>query len=180
MIKKIWDKMTQKERLVAYIASGCFFLAVFDILILQSIMGKVCSMDEQISTEELLIKKNLKILSQKDIISKQQQEYSAYSIEAKSQEQEISSVLKEIEQLAGKSSVTLVEVKPTDLKSEKIIKKYSIALNCEATMEQLANFMYLIEDSTVLFTIDTYNFASKDKEKGILKCNMVISKIVVP
>lgn len=82
--------------------------------------------------------------------------------------------------MASQAKVTLVEVKPTDLKSEKIIKRYSINLNCEATMEQLASFMFLLENSTTLFTVDNYNITSKDKEKGILKCNMVVSKIVIP
>ncbi len=179
-IKDIWAKMSQKEKMIAYVSLGCVLVAFFDIFILQAIMARVHSIDEQIKTKELLIKKDLKILSQKSVIEKQEHLYSVYSVEVKSQEEEISAVLKEIEQLATKAAVTLIEVKPTDLKTEKVIKRYSISLNCEATMEQLANFMNLIVDSPVLFTIDAYNLASRDKEKGILKCNMVISKIVVP
>jgi len=179
-VSSFWQKLSKKEKTVAYIAIAAVFIAFFDGFIFQSILGKIRSIEDQIKTTELLIRKNMKMLAEKDMIAAQEQRYSDYSIEAKSQEEEILSVLKEIETLASKSSVNLIEVKPTDLKSEKIIKRYSISISCEATMEQLANFMYQLEISKAIFTIDSYSLVSKDKDKGILRCAMVISKVVVP
>ncbi|MEI8175810.1 MAG: hypothetical protein WCG78_02975 [Candidatus Omnitrophota bacterium] len=178
-IKAIWGKMSKEEKTIAYVAMGFILLAFFDVLIFQAIMAKNDAINEQIRTQGLLIRKNLKILAQKDMIAVQEKEYAPYGIEGKSQEEEISSVLKEIEVLASQAGVVLIEVKPTNLKSEKIIKRYSISLSCEATMEQLARFMVLLQNSKVLFAIETYSITSKDKEKGIVRCALVISKIVV-
>lgn len=179
-IKAFWGRLNKKEKIVAYITIACVLIAFFDGFILKSIFSKVRSVEEEIKIKELQLKKDLKILARKDTITNDGQSYSVYSIEAKSQEEEISSVLREIEILASRAGVSLSDVKPEALKPEKIIKRYSINLTCEANMEQLATFMFLIENSKILFTVDSYSITSKDKEKGILKCNMVISKIVIP
>jgi len=178
-IHTFWAKLAKKEKVLAYVALVCLFLSFFDMVILKTILNKMASIEEGIRNGEWQIRKNIKFLAQKESIEQEGQVFSVYAIEAKTSEEEISSVLREIETLASQSGVTLIEVKPADVKSEKIIKRYSINLTCEATMEQLAKFMYLLENSKIIFTIDTYGLVSKDKEKGTLKCNMVISKIVI-
>ncbi|MCU0666229.1 MAG: hypothetical protein MUF05_03930 [Candidatus Omnitrophica bacterium] len=174
-----WSKFSKQEKLITYIAVAFLVMAIFDRLVLSAILAKIGSQEEQIRMQELSIKKNLKILSQKDLIQKQDQEFSVYLSNATSQEEELSSILKEIETLANKANVSLGEIKPVDLKEEKLMKKYSVSLSCEATMEQLADFIFRLETSNSLFNIVSYNIASKDKEKGTVKCNMSITKTVV-
>lgn len=179
MLSDFFSKMSKKEKIIFYVAIFFVVAAIFDRLILRIIFNKINSLEESIRAQELRIKKDFKIISQKDVISKQQEQYAQYSSQAKSQEEEISGALKEIEILAGKTQVNLSEIKPTELKAEKLIKRYIVSLSCEGTMEQLINFMFQLEDSKALFSIENYSLASKDKEKGILKASMVISKTVV-
>lgn len=180
MIFAFWEKLTKQERLIAYVALVVFLLAFFDRFMLEAILSRMDTVESEIRMKELLVKKNLKLLHQKDVITNEDTRYSVYSIQAKSPEEEISGVLKEIERLASESSVVMSEIKPTGIEEGAVVKKYSIALSCEATMEQLANFMFQIENSKILFTIDTYSLSSKDREKGIVKCTMSVSKIVIP
>ncbi len=179
MLNSFLTKMSKQEKMIAYFAFAAILLALLDRFIFSTILTKIRLIDDQIKLQELSLKKNSKIIAQKELIKKEDEQYAIYSVESKTQEEEISGVLKEIEMLASQSAINLVEIKPTDLKTEKILKRYSISLTCEATMEQLTNFMFLIDSSKVLFTIDNYSLVSKDREKGIVKCTMNISKVVV-
>ena len=180
MTAEYWAKLSKQEKIIAYVAIAFIIIAFFDRLILDTILDKMSSIENQISLKELLIKKDSRILSQKDVIGSQQQQYSAYAVQANSEAEEISAVLKEIDTLAKQAGVNLIETKPTELVSEKIIKRYSILLICEGTMGQLANFLFQIENSKTLFMVEKYDLSSRDREKGIVKCVMSISKIVVP
>jgi len=173
-------KMSKKERLVFAVALGIVLIAFFDRVIFSAIMSRMKAIDEDTRTKQLLLKKDLKVLAQKEAILSQDEDYSVYSVQAKSEEEEISGILKAIEGLATQAGVYLGEIKPGGVKEETVMKKYTITLACEAAMEQLAGFMYLIENSKTLFTVDNYSLTVKDKEKGTLKCGMTISKVVVP
>jgi Tfp pilus assembly protein PilO len=179
MTKSFLDKFSKKEKMIFYAACFIVILAVFDRFIFDSISSRIGAIEDEIRASELLLRKDLRITAQQERILKLQSDFSNYSVQAKSQEEEISGILREIETLATKSSVALIEVKPSGATDEKISKKYSITLTCEGNITQLANFFYAVENSTVLFTIDTYSLTSRDKERGIIRCSMTISKVVV-
>jgi len=68
----------------------------------------------------------------------------------------------------------------TGVKEVGIFKKYSLSLTCEAQMEQLADFMYNIEMANQLLTIDKYEISPKAKESSVARCNITLSKIILP
>ena len=138
------------------------------------------SLNEEIQEKQSSIRKNLHILAQKDRISSEITKYTTFLSSTESDEEEMTSLLKEIEGLANKSSVYLVDMKPAGLKSAGSSKKYLISLNCEAQMEQLTDFMYNIENSNKLLTIEKYQIAPKSKESSVVRCSMSIAKIVMP
>jgi hypothetical protein len=172
--------LSKKEKFIFAVTAAFIIIAFLDRVVFQVIFSKMEVLDEQIKAQQLLIKKDLRVLAQKNAIISEDTRYSVYSVKPKSEEEEISGILKEIESLATQAAVYMGEIKPAGVKDEKIAKKYSITLTCEATMEQLAQFMNLIENSKVLFIIDSYSLAIKDREKGTLKCALAISKVVVP
>jgi hypothetical protein len=71
-------------------------------------------------------------------------------------------------------------MKPGAIKTMGELKKYQVNLNCEAQMEQVVNFMYYIENSSKLLTIEKYQMNPKSKESSVVICNLSISKGVIP
>ncbi|MCM8757859.1 MAG: type 4a pilus biogenesis protein PilO [Candidatus Omnitrophica bacterium] len=96
----------------------------------------------------------------------------------KPSEDDTTSILKELERLANKSGVYIVDIKPAGLRQEGNFKKYVINLSCEVQMEQLVEFMYNIESSHKLLTIERYQISPKSKETSIASCTMTITKLV--
>jgi pyridoxal/pyridoxine/pyridoxamine kinase len=129
---------------------------------------------------ETAIRRNAHVVIQKDRILSEVAKYNSFLSSAKSEDEEATSFLKEIENLANKSSVYLIDMKPAGVKDLGSSKRYLLNLNCEAQMEQLTDFMYNIENSNKLLAIDKYQISPKSKESSIAKCSISISKIVIP
>jgi hypothetical protein len=150
--------------------------------VIHPVSSKMASIDAQIREKELNIKKDLHILAQKDRILAESNKFSSFLSSSGSSEEEMTFLLKEIEGLASKSSVYLVDLKPASLKvgAGASSNKYMVSLNCEAQMEQLISFMYNIVNSDKLLMIEKYQIGPKSKESSVAKCSMIISKIIVP
>lgn len=172
------SKLPKKEKKLFYAAVIFISLALFDLLIVSPIFSKMKLLDQEIRDKSSGIKKYSHILSQKDRILAERDKYNSFLVSMKSEDEEITSLLKEIETMAEKSSVYLIDMKPVEVKGTGEQSKYLVSLNCEAQIEPLITFMYSIENSAGLLTIDKYEMSPKSKESSIVKCSMSISKIV--
>lgn len=174
------SRLSKKEKMIFYLAVFFVSLALLDHLIVSPISSKINSLNKEIQEKELAIKKFLHLIVLKDKILAESKKYSSLVDDTESQEEEMTSILKEIENLANKTSVYLIDMKPAGFKETGSAKKYQINLNCEAQMEQLTDFMYSIENSNKLLTIEKYQLSPKSKESSVVRCSMSISKIVMP
>lgn len=173
-------RLTKREKLILYCTVSIVSLMLLDRLIVSPLFHKMRSSDEQLVQKIAHIRKNLHILTQKDRILSERAKYYALMRSLESDEEEVTSILKEIEKIANDSSVYLVDMKPGDAKNIGASKKYTINLSCEAQMEQLAAFMYNIESSNKLLTIEKYQISPKASESSVAVCSMSISKMVIP
>lgn len=172
-------RLSKKEKIIFYIAVFFVSLTVLDRLIISPVFSKIRSLNEAIQEKEANIKKNLRILAQKDRITTESAKYSTFLGDAQEKEEEqITLVLKEIESLANKSSVYLVDMKPGNVNEAAGSKKITVNLNCEAQMEQLVDFMYNIENSNSLLSIEKYKVIPKSKESSVAKCSISVYKII--
>ncbi len=106
-------------------------------------------------------------------------EYKAFSVAETTPEEDTSSLLKEVETLASKSSVYLADMKPQDAKSESGFRKYRVNVNCEATIDKLLEFMYNIESSRKVLKIEKFGISMKSRQDPVLKCSLTIAKVVL-
>lgn len=173
-------RLSKREKLILYCTITIISILVLDRLIVSPLFHKMKSSDEQLVQKIAHIRKSIHILTQKDRILSERARYYALMRSLESEQEEVTSILKEIEKIANDSSVYLVDMKPGDTKSIGTSKKYIINLSCEAQMEQLATFMYNIESSNKLLTIEKYQISPKANESSVAVCSMSVSKMVVP
>jgi len=179
-LQQIFTRLSKREQFILYAAVFFISMALLDRAIVEPIFSRMQSIDKEIQEKESAIRRSVHVLAQKDRISSEITKYSSFLSTAKTEEEEMTSLLKEIENLANKSSIYLIDMKPAAIKDLGSSKKYLINLNCEAQMEQITDFMYNIENSSKLFTIDKYQISPKSKETSVAKCSISISKIVIP
>ena len=172
-------KLSKKEKIVFYIAIFVVSLLILDRAIISPIFSKIRSLNKEIQDKQTTIKKNLRILSQKDRILQESSKYSSFLGQTKlGDDEQVTLVLKELESLANKSSVYLVDMKPAGIKESGSSKRIMVNLNCEAQMEQLVDFMYNMENSESLISIEKYQITPKAKESSVAKCSISVYKVV--
>ncbi len=172
-------RLNKKEKIIFYAAVVAVALVVFDRAIISPVFNKIRSLNKEIRDKQAEIKKDLRILSQKDKISAQGAKYGSFLGNAQiSDDEQVTLLLKELEGLASKSSVYLVDMKPSGIKESGSSKRIMINMNCEAQMEQLVDFMYNIENSNSLISIEKYQLTPKTKESSVAKCSISVYKVV--
>ncbi|MCM8791981.1 MAG: type 4a pilus biogenesis protein PilO [Candidatus Omnitrophica bacterium] len=180
-IKIIYDfisHLSKRERRIFYFTVGVLFILFVDRLVIGPIILRIDTLNKEIFEKQNAINRSLQILAQREKIKQQINKMSIFLENLRSSSDEMTSLLKEVERLANKSAVYLVDMKPGGLKEAGFFKKYVINLNCEAQMPQLVEFMYNIESSHRLMTIEKYEITPKSKETGVASCTMTITKIV--
>jgi Tfp pilus assembly protein PilO len=176
-----FPNLSKREKTIFYIAFVFIFLAILDNFFISPIFSKIKNLNREISDTELKIKNSLKILSQKDRILNEAKKYSTFLISTKTEEEEITSLLQEIESIANKSQLYIVDMKPLPANIESsYIKKYLITLNSEGKMENIVDFIYSIENSNQLLVVEKYQITLKSKETNTAQLAITISKTVIP
>ncbi|OGW83190.1 MAG: hypothetical protein A3C47_05485 [Omnitrophica bacterium RIFCSPHIGHO2_02_FULL_51_18] len=186
MLKKLLDiflKLSPREKGVLIGTVFALSILFLDRLVAGPALHKLRVLDQQITQEENAIRKSLVTLLRKNQITVEQQTFSGFAVEAKNPEEEMTSLLKEIEGLAERSSVNLLYVKPGNTEEKGKTKKYSATLECEAQMPKLTVFFYQIESSKELLQIEKYMIQPKsgEREKGltVARCLVTVSKTVL-
>lgn len=174
------SRLNKREKIVFYGTVFFISLALLDRLIIYPIFSRIQGLNKEIEAKKAGITRSLHILAHEDRISEESAKYSSFSISSKSSEEEVTLILKEIESLASKSSVYLVDMKPRESRGTESPKTYFISLNCEGQMEHIIELMYNIESSDKMLTVDSYDISPKEKESTIARCTMSISKFVIP
>lgn len=177
---KIMGRLSKREKLILYSAVLFASIALLDRLIIGPIFYKVRSLNEEIVKKEADIKNSLRVLSHKEQIMAEKTKYASFLTGSKSEDEETTSILKEIESLADKTSIYLIDLKPGGIREEGLTKKFMVNLNCEGQVEQLVDFMYNIEKSDTLLKIEEYQITPKAKDSSVARCKISVSTIAVP
>lgn len=175
-----YAKLTKKEKKIFYVASAVVLLMVFDKLVVTPVFLKMRLLNQQIVEKETEIKKNMRLLAQKDHILALKNKYKGFLTDEDDTDVIKQSLIKDVESLANKTSIYLIDIKPTGIRDEGGVKKYNAGLNFEAEMEEVTDFIHNIESSKSFLTIKSYQITPKMKNSSIAKCSMTISKIVIP
>lgn len=175
------ERLSKREKILFYCAAFLVSLILFDHLLISPIFSKIRALQREIQERESAIKKNLHIVAHKDRILAEVAKYSSFfSTTSLADEEELTSLLKELETLANKSSVYLIDMKPGSFKEAGLPRRCLVNLNCEAQMEQLIDFIYAIESSSKILVIEKYQISPKSGESSVARCSMVISRLLIP
>ncbi|MFH1199369.1 MAG: hypothetical protein V1650_04355 [Candidatus Omnitrophota bacterium] len=174
-----FNKFSSKEKLGLAIAA-IFILVVFlDRAIIGPINNRVKEINREIHLSEKQLERYVRQVRHKGLIS---QEYAKYKQQIKkvgTDEEETVRILAEIEALASKLGVRLVNVKPRPCLQIELGKEYSVEVEAEADMGALANFFYQLNASEQLLRIEKLSLVSKDKNSSALKSLILVTKIVI-
>ena len=175
------QKLTPREKKILGWVVALLVLMIGYHGVWNPMMAKLGNLDDETFGMELKIRKAKTLLRQKDEVAEESKKYPNLSrMDAGSDEEEIARLLNYIEQAARKLGVSLSDVKPQAVQSDKVSKRYLVELNAESGLKELASFVYELEHSAELLKIEQVNTGPKDEKNNLLlRSAIIVTRVVV-
>lgn len=175
------EKLTPREKKILTWVVALLVAVIGYHGVWRPMMAKMGNLDDEVFALQLKIRKAKILLRQKDEVLEEAKKYPNLSrMEAGSDEEEIARLLNFIEQTARKLGVSLSDVKPQAVQSDKISKRYLVELNAESGLKELASFVYALEHSPEILKIEQVNTGPKDEKNALLlRSAIVVTRVVV-
>jgi len=176
----ILDRLSSRERKILYVVIALLFVLFGYHGVFQPVLSKLGGLDEEIFVFQMKLRKGRIFLRQRDEILEEAQKYpNLERIEAGSDEEELARLLNYIEQTARNAQVSLSDVKPQQVKSDKVSKSYVVELGAESLLNQLIEFIYQLQNSPQLLMIERIEMSPKEDNSPLLRSFVVIKRVVV-
>lgn len=174
-----WKKLSKREKIVLIVGCGLSIAAVLDIVVVSPINSNIQALEREIKVSEKQLSINLRNLGQKEFVKKEYERYSRYVGEVGSEEEETAKILSEIETLARKTGMYLIDVKPHPPKVAGFQKEYKIGIKAEGKIAMIVQFLYQLNTSSQLLFAEKIQVSPKKEKESVLNASMVISKILI-
>jgi Tfp pilus assembly protein PilO len=172
--------MSPREKAGAAIAIVFVFLAFILLPIVSRVNYRVGQLNGEIKKDEKLLAEYLRYMNQKGIVTSEYQKYEKFVKKSGSDEEEQTKMLGEIEQLARKTGVSIVNMKPLAPRPVDYYKIYEVSIEAEGGMESLVDFVYQISQSAQLLRAEKVALNLKEKGSSVVKGVFSVTKVVIP
>ena len=176
----IFSRLSVRERNGLVVAFIFVLLALVDRLVVFPITERIKKLNEEIKLEEKRVARNLHNLSQKAEVLKEYQRYADYVKKEKSDEEEIASLLNEIESIASSTRIYLVNMKPQPIKQVDFYKSYAIEMEVEGEMELIIKFLYALQKSEQLIRVKRMRLRLPRPESNVIRAYLSLTKVLIP
>jgi len=174
------SRLSKRERAIFYATVFIVVFFLLDRLVLSPILSKIGELNATIQSQEDAIEQSLLIVTQEERIKGESGQYASYLSTPQAEEKEITAFLKEVENIAKKSSVYLIDIKPAGQNVDGTSTRYFAKLNFEAQMEQVFHFFHSVTNYEQLLKIEGYEISPKSEGASVVTCSASISKAIIP
>lgn|GEM_PF-1516168 len=174
-----FSKMSKREKIAVAIGAMILMLVVADRLVLSPWLDYRKKLKKEIrELEQTAAGRNL-LLSRQGSIFIDQELYKRYIHKGESSDVEIASFLKEIESLAAQSQVSLQEVRPLNTEGGEWYEEYGLEVHFLSSLPQWTKFIYLLDSSSSLITIERNDMGLEKEGSKTLKGVIRIKRLVL-
>jgi Tfp pilus assembly protein PilO len=173
-------RISKKVKFLIYVAVVCVGLAVLNMILLRPLMGKSANLDRRIQLKRQMVENSLRLLSQKEDIQNESGKLVKFTKQSFSEEEETASFLNDIEDIAKKSQVLLVALRPYSAVKLDFYIEYKIELEAESQMNQLMAFVYNLQNSENILRVRKFNISPKADNPNMLRANLTVTTVLIP
>lgn len=142
-----------RERLLAVLSGVALLIVLMDRAVLSPWAKHSQQMQRQILELEQTLQTHQRLLARKDRVFAELAQYQRYLRPAVADDLQMATLLKEVEEIAGHSGVRVSEIKPLNVETEAMSKRYALEVRFSGTLEEWIDFVMRIESSPSLYTI---------------------------
>lgn len=97
-----------------------------------------------------------------------------------SDEQEMTRVLSDIEAVADKVSIRIINMAPEKIKKSDFYNYFSVDVQLEGPLKKICEFLYALESKANYFHVDEMRIEKYSARADTLKCRLVVSRFLIP
>ncbi|MCX5681511.1 MAG: GspMb/PilO family protein [Candidatus Omnitrophica bacterium] len=146
----------------------------------QNLQDETSSQKEQILRSSKDLKTYTKIVRGEKTIEAKLKEYTNILKQKGSDEAEMTKVLSDIEAVAGKVNIKIINMEPEKIKKGDLSNYFSIDVQTEGPMKKICEFLYALESKPNRFRIDEIRIEKYAMRADSLKCQLVVSRFLIP
>ena len=178
-LNQIISGLSARQRVLLWVAVAVVALAGLQQFVYVPIVDRLHELDEQILQKESQVRRNAKTLASREGVLKAYAPYSAYASTEGSPEETIGGVLAEIEELARRTGLVLVNVRPKPATKIDVGKQYPVEIEFETEMTPLIKFIHGLHGSKHLLRVSQLRLDPKDGRGPQIKVYLLINKMVI-
>ncbi len=135
---------------------------------------------EQIGTLQQLLNEKRRIIARSVAKTSNYEYYQNLFRQEGRNEQIMSGILKEIEDVARNFDIRIASLKPQRVNEEPFYNEFSVSLNITTTFENSVNFLYHLQKRPYLFTVDEFYYDKKARRSEEINVRLILSKVLIP
>jgi len=173
------SKLSKREKSILLGCAAVVVVSILYNLIFEPLVKTWSNLNKQIKGSKLKLKKGKQIVRRSTEIAAHYDKIASFIPQGKgSDEEEITNLLSEIEQLARSAGSRITDIKPRKVKDTGYYKRYIVEVESEGDINGFTKFIYEIQNSSQLLKVEKLSIGMTRASGGVLKANMVISKIL--
>lgn len=172
-------RFTKREIQIFYVCLFLFLLFILDRLVFRHLATRLSALRQEIQVTETKLARGLRSQRQKDVIVKEYKTFENYLKLKGSDEENVSAILREIEKLSREAGISLSDIKPKSSNSRVLYSEYTVEVRTDASLRDLINFLYRLNDSNLLLRVDKLSATLADEKSDLLKIILVLSGIAL-
>ena len=127
------------------------------------------------------LKKNSITVQKAKLMNKSYDEFFDKFKQTKTNEQVMSSMIAEIEQVAAEMELIIADIKPKKVKQEEFYNRFSVSLTVNSGFSEIVHFIHQLQDEPHMFTVDQMRFDKASRRRSsTIKSRFILSKILAP
>lgn len=171
------SSISKREKSLISITVLVIACSIIYIFVVEPLYKKFNELNQQIEIKQVRLTKNLKLMKEKDIITEEFKKYGEKLKVKGSDEEEMASVLSEIERIGKTTGIYLKDVKPQRIKDMSFYKILLVEIKFQADTQNLSKFIYSLQTSASLLKVKRLQVDIKGGESSLLEGTLQISKV---
>lgn len=174
-------RLTQREQKILIVFLVLAIIYVGAHALVRPLKERNVSLDQSIEAQQRKLDQGLRLIRRAEAVARKYEPYLKKFRQSKNNEQVMSSILAEIEEVAGGLNLRISNMRPNKVKKGEFYNRFSVSLSLESDFPAMMNFLYILQNEPHIFHVEELHF-----EKGpamnttALRTQIVLGKIFIP
>ena len=144
------------------------------------IENSAATFEDKAKVTEKRLRNNQRIVAREKAVNDEYDKYLPYFKQDSSDEQEMATILAQIEFVANSLSMRVADMKPNRVKRTDFYNNFSVTLTIEGELPAILHFLYTLQNPPNLFATNEIYFERSAIRTSSIKCRLIISKVLIP